>query len=279
MTRSLNYELQVAPGRAVRGTVEMPSGSPKAVLIFCHGFKGFKDWGGWPDLGRRFAESGYLVNRFTFSLAGVSGDSDRHDRPDDFSANTYGAEIDDLKAVVDQNKEWLPSDIELRECGLGVIGHSRGGYVALLASAEIPELRALVTLGAPGRGLRYSEEQIEACQDRGYLEVPNARTGQILRLSASFFEDCREHAERYDLKRALQSHPVPTLVVHGRRDQTDDFSEAEFILDSVEHPSKALLALADGDHTLGTRHPYEGPTEDFLRFIEASSDWFGDHLP
>lgn len=32
--------------------------APRPVVVFCHGFKGFKDWGPFPEWGRRLAQAG-----------------------------------------------------------------------------------------------------------------------------------------------------------------------------------------------------------------------------
>ena len=34
--------------------------TPKPIVIFCHGYKGYKDWGAWNLVAERFAEEGYF---------------------------------------------------------------------------------------------------------------------------------------------------------------------------------------------------------------------------
>ncbi|WP_338062086.1 hypothetical protein [Wocania ichthyoenteri] len=42
----------------------------KPILIFCHGYKGFKDWGAWNLMAKAFAESGFYFIKFNFSYNG-----------------------------------------------------------------------------------------------------------------------------------------------------------------------------------------------------------------
>ena len=36
------------------------------LIIFCHGYKGYKDWGAWSLMAERFAEEGYGFVKFNF---------------------------------------------------------------------------------------------------------------------------------------------------------------------------------------------------------------------
>ena len=33
---------------------------PKKIVIFCHGYKGFKDWGAWNLMAKEFAKAGFF---------------------------------------------------------------------------------------------------------------------------------------------------------------------------------------------------------------------------
>ena len=39
----------------------------KNLIIFCHGFKGFKDWGPWNLVAEHFAKAGFFFIKFNFS--------------------------------------------------------------------------------------------------------------------------------------------------------------------------------------------------------------------
>ena len=40
------------------------------IVIFCHGYKGFKDWGAWDLVGKKFANNNFFFIKFNFSHNG-----------------------------------------------------------------------------------------------------------------------------------------------------------------------------------------------------------------
>ena len=40
------------------------------LIIFCHGYKGFKDWGAWDLVAKAFASAGFCFVKFNFSHNG-----------------------------------------------------------------------------------------------------------------------------------------------------------------------------------------------------------------
>ena len=43
---------------------------PKKIVIFCHGYKGFKDWGAWNLMAEQFADAGFFFITFNFAYNG-----------------------------------------------------------------------------------------------------------------------------------------------------------------------------------------------------------------
>ena len=39
----------------------------KPIVIFCHGYKGFKDWGAWDLMAEEFSKAGVFFIKFNFS--------------------------------------------------------------------------------------------------------------------------------------------------------------------------------------------------------------------
>ena len=59
-------------GDSIHGDLRLPDGSgPHPVVVCCHGFKGFKDWGFHPWLGTLLAGAGLAAVHFDFSRNGV----------------------------------------------------------------------------------------------------------------------------------------------------------------------------------------------------------------
>ena len=45
---------------------------PKQVVVFCHGFKGFKDWGPFNKIANHFADNDIVFVKFNFSFNGTT---------------------------------------------------------------------------------------------------------------------------------------------------------------------------------------------------------------
>ncbi|MEM7164614.1 MAG: alpha/beta fold hydrolase [Planctomycetota bacterium] len=278
MNRTVSYTTEIAPDRIIRGTVELPPEDtlPAPVVVFCHGFKGFKDWGGWPWLSRRLAARGFIVNRFNFSYCGVAHSDDLHDEPAKFSQNTYGLEIDDLRALLARRQEWGINDVPCRGT-VGLLGHSRGGLVSLLYAPDDLTIGAVATLGAPGRSDRFDDEQVAEWRRVGKMEIPNARTGQLLHLDRSVLEDYESNRERYNVAAAIDRRAVPTMVIHAADDATVGIDEAHLIYNRVQAPRR-LEVFPEGGHTFGTKHPFDGTSEELEQVVDHAADWFAEHL-
>src|SRR5437867_37253 len=67
---------------------------------------------------------------------------------------------------------------------LGLVGHSRGGGIAILQAARDPRVRALVTWAAISSVERWPAPQRSSWRAAGKTDIQNARTGQVLPLYA-----------------------------------------------------------------------------------------------
>ena len=72
------------------------------VVVFSHGFKGFKDWGPFNKIAEHFASNGFVFVKFNFSYNGTSieNPSDFVDL-EAFGNNNFCKELDDLGLVID----------------------------------------------------------------------------------------------------------------------------------------------------------------------------------
>ena len=66
------------------------------LVIFCHGYKGFKDWGAWNHMAETIAKEGFCLIQFNFSHNGGTMENPI-DFPDleAFGNNNYTKELDD----------------------------------------------------------------------------------------------------------------------------------------------------------------------------------------
>ncbi len=247
-------------GEPIHGDLRLPDGpGPHPVVVCCHGFKGFKDWGFHPWLGARLAQAGLAAVHFNFSRNGVRAvDGDIEDL-DAFRQNTLSIERDDLDAVLGAVLSGR-IDASLDAARLGLLGHSRGGGLALLGASERREVNALVTWAAVSHFDRIADEAtIEEWRRRGVYEVVNSRTGQRLPMGVAFLDDVLANLARLDLAAAARRLAVPWLLVHGTADPTVPFDEAKE-LHATSAGRGRLLAVDGAGHTFGAVHPFAGPT-------------------
>src|SRR5690606_747493 len=114
------------------------------IIVFCHGYKGFKDWGAWHLVAQTFAEAGFCFLKFNFSHNGGTME-DPIDFPDleAFAENNFSMELDDLDRVlneIESGNENFPPKISTAS----LIGHSRGGGIVLIKAEEDTRISKVV---------------------------------------------------------------------------------------------------------------------------------------
>ena len=257
-------------GEPFRLDLRLPDGpGPHPVVVFSHGFKGFKDWGFHPWVGERLAGAGLAAVHFDFSRNGVRAGAGEIEDLEAFRANTLSIERDDLEVVLDAllgGALGAPVD----PARVALAGHSRGGGIALLGAAERREVRALVTWASVSRFDRIADEVTLAEWRRtGAYEVVNRRTGQKLPMGVGFLDDLAGNLVRLDLLAAARRLAVPWLLVHGRTDETVPFGEALELAEAAGGEA-SLLALDGAGHTFGAVHPFAGETPSLATAVEAT---------
>jgi pimeloyl-ACP methyl ester carboxylesterase len=238
-----------------------------------HGFKGFKDWGLWPTLAERLARAGLSVVTFNLSGSGVD-DSGEFVYPERFGHNTFSVELQDLRRVTDalaggQLGVAPPTS-------LGLLGHSRGGGMAVLHAAGDSRIRALVTWAAISTVERWPTPQRAAWRKAGLNEVKNLRTGEVLPLYTDVLDDVERNAGLLDIERAAARLTIPWLIVHGTADEAVAVGEGERLARAA--PRARFFAVEGAGHTFGAAHPWRGPTPELAQVEDATSAFFAEHL-
>jgi dienelactone hydrolase len=273
------FELADAPYGPIRGDVYLPGNSRGIpVVIACHGFKGFKDWGFWPETARRFCEAGIGCVVFNFSGSGIGDDPQQFTELDRFEADTIGRELEDLGRVLDavSHRSVPVGGVDVRR--LGLLGHSRGGGVALIRTGRDPRIRATATWAAVASFLRVDEEARTAWREKGYTEVVNQRTGQVFRIGTTYLDDLEAHAEAYDPLLAVSRFKVPLLLVHGTQDAAVPVEDARLLAQHAA-PGTCTQALIQGaGHTFGAAHPFQESTPHLDQVLTRTTAWFSETL-
>lgn len=223
------------------------------IVIFAHGFKGFKDWGTNNLVAEYFAQNGFCFLKFNFSHNGTTINSpvDFTDL-NTFSENTFTIELEDLNTVIDFacSGSSMPRVKEVY-----LIGHSMGGGISIIKTTEDKRVKKLVTMASVSnfRNLwpKKAEEQWHL---QGIMYFPNARTGQQMPVKSTLLDDLDRHPERLHIPTRAAELTQPWLIIHGDKDPTVPLSHAEEL--AAAQPKAKLVVVKDGDHTLGGSHPY-----------------------
>lgn len=254
--------LQAADGGPLRLDVRTSArpGEARPAVLICHGFKGFKDWGFFPKLAERLAVAGFTAISFNFSGSGV-GDGDSFSELDRWGHQRPTTDLEDLRIVAD----YAASQGAPR---VGLVGHSRGGGLAILHAARDRRIRCLVAWAPIASFGRWPEEDIRRWREEGKLDVVNSRTGQVLPIYLDALEDYEaHHADTLDIVAAAGRIEVRWLIVHGTADESVSCEEGKR-LHRAARPGVAELELVEGaGHTFGARHPWAGPTPELDRVL------------
>jgi pimeloyl-ACP methyl ester carboxylesterase len=244
-------------------------GSARPAIVGVHGFKGFKDWGCWPVFAERAARAGFTAVTFNLSGSGVdaAGQPTLGER---FSRDTYSRQLEDIRTVL---VALCSGALGVAEpSALGLVGHSRGGGLAILAAEADPRIRALVTWAAIAYADRWSKATRNAWRARGHLDVENSRTGQVLPLGVDILDDLDANTARLDISAAASRLSIPWLIVHGEADESVPVADAERLAQAK--PGVTTLIIPGAGHTFGASHPWKPPVpmaervmDETLRFM------------
>jgi pimeloyl-ACP methyl ester carboxylesterase len=240
------------------------------LVIFCHGFKGFKDWGCFPYMLDKIAAQGNFVVSFNFSYNGVGEEGNElaeFTRLDKFAENTFTREIEDLGSVVDYLDVHRPK-YKYDFNNIVLIGHSRGGGIVILETAQDKRIKKLITLASVASFERYTDRHKAEWKEKGYWDVMNSRTGQMMRMNVSLLEDIENNAETLDIEKAAEKINIPWLIIHGMEDISVDYSSAETLYNSGKTSQKTLKLLENTGHTFGATHPFENTTKKLEEVID-----------
>lgn len=226
------------------------------VVIFVHGFKGFKDWGHFPLVGEELVKAGFAFVSFNFTHDGTTVE-----QPTDFADleafgnNNYHKELFDTEQVIGGiSSSSLFPEVKLNRERIYLFGHSRGGGISLVKTSEDTRVKGLVTWNSIG-DMKRTQADIQRWKEDGVVFVPNARTNQQMPMYYQFVEDYFAQQERYDLQQACAKISIPSLFIHGTDDQTVPYQDAEQ-LNRWTSGSKLEL-IEGGNHTFGGKHPFE----------------------
>lgn len=215
------------------GKLEMPSGAPKAWALFAHCFTCGKDNIAASRISRALASQGIAVLRFDFTGLGES--------EGEFAATGFSSNIEDLVSAADYLRERFSAPALL-------IGHSLGGAAIVAARPRIPEVRAVVTIGAPADPAHVTKLLNDALPAIEAGAATVSIGGRPFQLRRSFLDDIAEQPQR----ERISTLRAALLVMHAPTDDVVSVTNAREIFDTARHP-KSFITLDGADHLLSNR--------------------------
>ncbi|ACP22906.1 hypothetical protein NGR_b14550 (plasmid) [Sinorhizobium fredii NGR234] len=218
-------------GATLAARLDLPNGPLRAYALFAHCFTCSKDLAAARRVAAELAREGIAVLRFDFTGLGSS--------EGEFASTNFSSNVGDLLSAADYLRRHYQAPSLL-------IGHSLGGAAVLAVAGEIPEVRAVATVGAPadvGHVLKNFGASLEEIEASGAAEVDLA--GRRFLVKKQFVEDAR--AQR--IKDAVARMKKPLLILHAPLDQTVGIENANEIFLAAKHP-KSFVSLDKADHLL-----------------------------
>jgi pimeloyl-ACP methyl ester carboxylesterase len=248
------YTITGAKGRLMLADLTFDDANPQApMVIFAHGFKGFKDWGTHNLVANYFAQQGFRFLKFNFSHNGTTPD-----QPMDFadliafSENTFSMELDDLGKIIDFacNGTAIP-----RANSVCLMGHSMGGGISIIKAATDKRVSKLITMASIGsfRDLWPKDEE-KQWRIQGLRYITNARTGQQMPLKETLLGDLDRHPILLNIPAMAAKLTPPWLIVHGDADTSVSVNQAYQL--NAAQPTAKMLIINQADHVFNASHPY-----------------------
>ncbi|PUB13161.1 bifunctional alpha/beta hydrolase/OsmC family protein [Yoonia sediminilitoris] len=216
-------------GQTLAARLDRPDGPQLATALFAHCFTCSKDITAARRIAARLASMGIAVLRFDFTGLGHS--------EGEFENTNFTSNVQDLHAAYAElaQRSMAPSLL---------VGHSLGGAAVIKAAADMPTVKAVVTIGAPfdpGHVTHNFADAIQEITDKGVASVNLG--GRPFRIGKNFIEDIAQVA----LADSLTDLNAALLVLHAPRDATVGIENASQIFLAAKHP-KSFITLDDADH-------------------------------
>jgi putative redox protein len=228
------FQFEGEGGHQLAASLDLPEVEPLAYALFAHCFTCGKDGLAARRIAASLTAKGIAVLRFDFTGLGSS--------EGDFANSTFSSNIADLVRAADHLRE-------LRKGPAILIGHSLGGAAVLAAAAQIPDAKAVVTIGAPSDPAHVTglfKDRIDDIRKHGKVEISLA--GRPFQISSGFLDDIAEQglmAHVAKLHKAL-------LIMHAPTDAIVGIDNATRLFIAAKHP-KSFVSLAGADHLLSER--------------------------
>jgi len=240
-------------GKNIIGMLHLTNEKKRPVIIICHGFTGSKEgpYYMFSQTSRKLCENGYNVLRFDFR-----GSADSEGR---FEDQTFVSMIKDIKAASNFLKKFKEIDL----AKIGLIGHSKGGSVAILFARNNPSVKCLAlwsTVADYKLFWKGYEREFKVMFRKGYQNYYGFKIPKKLYLDNL----------NYNLLKTIKTIKSPILFIHGTKDTDVPLIHSKLLMKEVNGPKK-LIKIKDADHI------FTEP-KDRNKVISETMTWFKRYL-
>jgi putative redox protein len=226
-------------GQTLAARLELPENNePRAFALFAHCFTCNKNLTAVRTIGKTLTEKNIAVMRFDFTGLGES--------EGDFEHTNFSSNVEDLYSAA----QFLAEQYQAPSL---LIDHSLGGAAVLFASAKIPSVKAIATIGAPSNPEHVShlfKNSVDEIKASGKAIVSIG--GREFTIQKHFLDDIQDK----NIKHNLDKFRNPILIMHSPQDTTVGIDNASEIYKAARHP-KSFISLDGADHLLSDRRDSE----------------------
>ena len=219
-------------GENLSGRLALPmDGNPKNYAVFAHCFTCNKNFNTVKFITQALVEKGFAVLSFDFTGLGES--------EGEFADSHFSANVQDLVCAANFLKR------EYKAPAL-IVGHSLGGAASIFASAEVEEIKAVVTIGAPADPAHVThlfKDDLDKLKESGRAEVNIG--GRSFEITAEFVEELKKN----DMRQVLKGLRKSFLFMHSPQDDIVDIKNAAKLYEMAFHP-KSFISLDGASHLL-----------------------------
>lgn len=250
--RSKKITFEGAQGDQLVGYLDLPDDETQTLALFAHCFTCSKNLKPVKNISRTLVDKSIGVFRFDFTGLGES--------EGDFADTNFSSNVEDLVAAANHlSEEYQPPEI--------LIGHSLGGAAVLQAASQIPDSKAVATIGAPCNPVHVKKNfgaDLKEIETKGEATVTLA--GRDFKIKKQFLDDL----DAANMDPTIRNLDRALMIFHSPVDRTVDIDNAAHIYKLAKHP-KSFVSLDDADHLLMKE-------EDSIYVGEVLASWAGRYF-
>lgn len=231
------------------------------LVVMLHGTGSNKDEAGnaYSTYSKELANDGVASIRFDFIGTG--------DSIVPYENYSFKTAVDDTNTVI----EYANTLSGVDENNIGVLGWSQGGTIAMLSTAENPNIKSITTwAGAPDMSMSITDEDYKSAQKQGYA-VKSFDWRDDLNFGINWYNDVKST----DVLKELSKSSTPILAINGSEDTVVSPDNASKIIAASSANNKKEHIIDGADHTFNI---FSDDKSIFNELCSTTTEWFKSTL-